>query len=415
MNKTKKRRKTQQSRRRKTQQSRRKQMRGGLEYIGQYTDGVIGTFEFEAIDVNDLYYNRKFYEDNINQFKCSFLDIGDIAVIIDSYLNTKDYALDTGTYGYKGGTQENKVFLLYFIEPSGLPFVPHTKTMIGFISCSIYRPRNICYVRWECSYASVIKDLVTIGDRRVEKASHVLQAFFINYLGDMGITTIYKQLRTYDHPYNEHGDTRIPHYMIAKYNLATAFKLFTKRQLDDEADLTFLQLRNDHYSKFDISQFNRVYPTLTGQISEYPNEENLDDLIEMLRAAKRYETEEVSNEIAGYIDTLKSSYSHDERLKYMRNLCYTLNMNNTLSMNLFSIGKPKPKTKENEKTAPDTIVSPKTIKQGLDPKTSLAKLRKTANTARDTRRIAASHNRRTLDTQDPLPPIGTSQQTPHGP
>ena len=343
MNKTKKRRKTQRRRRR-------KQMRGGLQYIGQFTDGVIGTFEFEAIDVNDLYYNRKFYEDNINQFKCPFLDIGDIAVIIDSYLNTKDYALDTGTYGYnKGGTQENKVFFLYFVGADGV------KHLIGFISCSIYRPRKICYVKWECSDAFVIKSLIDRDDRPVERASHVLQAFFINYLDRMGVTTIYKQLRTYDHPANKYGDTLIPCYNIMLYNLYTGFQLYKRRQVDDTADLTFLDLRNDHYSKFDITQFNEVHPTLTGQSSYYTT---LDELVEMLSDAKRYESEKINNEIDGYIGRLNSigGYSHIERLTYMRNLC------NMLNMNLFSLGKPKPKKKEETVLPRDKASSRRSLK-----------------------------------------------------
>ena len=352
MNKTKKRRKTQRRRRR-------KQMRGGLQYIGQLTSGVIGTFEFEAINSNDLASYPSFYINNIRQFNCPFLDGNDIDVIIHSHLDTNGYALDTGTYGYKGDTQENKVFLLYFIEPSVIPFVPHTKTMIGFISCSIYRPRNICYVNWECSDASVIKSFVTIGDRRVEKASHVLQAFFINYLASLHVTTIYKQLHTYDHPDNGHDENRgtlIPRSDIIIYNLETAFELFTKRQENDKNNLEFVELRNDHYSKFDISKFNKVHPTLTGQTSEYPNRENRTDLLEMLSAAKQYENDA---EIEGYIDTLKKSYSHIERLMYMRNLCNTVNMNALYTR--------KPKTEE--KTA--KILPKKAYNKGSKTKKSL--------------------------------------------
>lgn len=331
MNKTKKRRKTQRRRWR-------KQMRGGLQYIGQLTSGVIGTFEFEAIDAIDLYRNEKFYKDNIEKFNCSFLNTNDVVVIINSYLNTKDYALDTGTRIYGDGTQENKVFFLYFVDTNGV------KHLIGFISCSIYRPRNICYVKWECSDAFVIKSLIDRDDRPVERASHVLQAFFINYLDRIGVTAIYKQLHTYDHPDNgpdENRGTLTPRYMISKYNLDTAFKLFTKRQANDIDNLTFLQLQNDHYSKFDISQFNRVHPTLLGQRSEYPTTDNGRDVVNMLRAAKQYENNEEIDEYIGVL--MGGGYSHIERLKYMRNLCNTLNMNNTLSMNLFSLGKPKPK------------------------------------------------------------------------
>ena len=335
--------------RHKKTQRRRKQMRGGLQYIGQYTDGVIGTFEFEAIDANDLYYNRKFYEDNIDKFKCPFLDRNDIAVIIDSYLNTKDYALDTGTYRYLDGTQENKVFFLYFVTADG------DKHLIGFISCSIYRPRNICYVNYECSDAVVIKSLIDIGDRRVEKASHVLQAFFINYLDRMGITTIYKQLRTYDHPGNEYGDTLIPCYNIMLYNLDTGFQLYKRRQVDDISDLAFLDLRNDHYSKFDITQFNEVHPTLPRQSSYYTT---LDELVEMLGDTKRYEPPEKHKEIDEYIGCLNSigGYSHIERLTYMRDLC------NMLNMNLFSLGKPKPKKKEETVLPRDKASSRRSLK-----------------------------------------------------
>jgi hypothetical protein len=344
MNKTKKRRKTQRRRRR-------KQILGGVKYIGQFTDGVIGTFEFEAINVNDLYRNEQFYKDNIRQFKCPFLNNSHIVVMLNSTINTKDYPLDTGTYGYEDGTQENKVFFLYFVEPSGLPLVANTKTMIGFISCSIYRPRNICYVKWECSDASVIKGLVTRADRRVQKASHVLQAFFLNYLDRIGVTAIYKQLHTYDHPDNgpdENRGTLTPRYMIAKYNLDTAFKLFTKRQANDIDNLIFLQLQKDHYSKFDISQFKGVRPIGPGQISEYPTIDNGIDLLKMLDDAKRYETEEVViSEIEGYIDALKEgSYSHIERLMYMRDLCNMVNTDYKVDMNEFTIGKPKPKKKE---------------------------------------------------------------------
>jgi hypothetical protein len=262
MNKTKKRRKTQR-RRRKTQRRQRKQMRAGSIEIGSLTSGTKGTFEFEMMNIEDLYYNRKAYEDYIHRFGCSFLDSSDIAVIIDSYLDTKDYALDSGIYKYKDNTRHNKVFFLYFVDEYG------GKHMIGFISCSIYTPRNICYVNWECSAAEVIKTLVDIGDRRVERASHVLQAFFINYLARMGVTTIYKQLRTYDHRDNEYGDTRIPRYDIMLYNIDTGFQLYKRRQEHDRADLAFLDLRNDHYSKFDITQFNGVHPTHSGQSSYY--------------------------------------------------------------------------------------------------------------------------------------------------
>jgi len=334
MNKTKK--------RRKTQRRRRKQMRGGIQYIGQYTDGVIGTFEFEAISKSDLYYNRKFYEDNIRLFKCPFLDTNDIAVVLDSRIDTKGYALDTGTYRYADGEnenarRENKVFFLYFVEPSGFPFIPPTKTMIGFISCSIYRPRNICYVKWECSDASVIKSFVTRSDRKVQKASHALQAFFINYLHSTNITAIYKQLHTYDHPDNgpdEDRGTHTPRYMIAKYNLDTGFQLYTQRQVNDIANLAFLDLRDNHYSKFYISQFNEVHPTLLGQSSEYPTSDNWSDLLKMLEDAKQYEN---NDEIDKYIVSLRQGgYSHIERLMYMRDLCNMLDMK-------FSFGKPKPK------------------------------------------------------------------------
>lgn len=72
MNKTKKRRKTQRRRRRKTQRSRRKQMQGGSIEIGSLTSGTKGTFEFEMMNIDDLYYNRKAYEDYIHRFGCSF-------------------------------------------------------------------------------------------------------------------------------------------------------------------------------------------------------------------------------------------------------------------------------------------------------------------------------------------------------
>lgn len=332
MNKTKsyrkKRRKTQRRRWRKTQRRQRKQMRGGSIEIGSLTTGNKGTFEFYMMNIEDLGNNRKAYEDHIRKFGCSFLDSSDIDIILDSYLDTKDYALDSGIRRYADNTHHNKVFFLYFVEPSDFPFTPPTKTMIGFISCSIYIPRNICYVKWECSNAKVIKKLVTVGDRRVERASHVLQAFFINYLASMGVTAIYKQLRTYDHPDNgpdENRGTLTPRYMIAKYNLDTAFKLFTKRQANDIDNLTFLQLQNDHYSKFDISQFNRVHPTLLGQRSEYPTIDNGIDLLKMLDDAKRYEDKD---EIDRYIVSLKTGgYSHIERLMYMRDLCNMLNMN----------------------------------------------------------------------------------------
>jgi len=388
MNKTKK--------RRKTQRRWRKQMRGGIQYIGQYTDGVIGTFEFEAISKSDLYYNRKFYEDNIRPFKCPFLNNHHIAVMLDSHINTKGYALDTETYGYPDGENknaclENKVFFLYFVTGDGV------KHMIGFISCTIYRPRNICYVKWECSDASVIKSLVNRADRTVQKASHVLQAFFINYLARMGVTAIYKQLHTYDHPDNgpdEDRGTLTPRYMIAKYNLDTGFQLYTKRQVNDIANLAFLELLNNHYSKFDISQFNIVHPTLLGQSSEYPTPDNGIDLLKMLEDAKKYEN---NGEIEKYIVSLRQGgYSHINQLMYMRDLC---NMVNThYNMNQFTIGNLKPQ--ENEKTALPTIVSRKTVKQGLSILDSRKEREKTANTARDIRQRDTLYKRRNMAKQD---------------
>ncbi len=339
MNKTKK--------RRKTQRRRRKQMRGGSIEIGSLTSGTKGTFEFEMMNIEDLYYNRKAYEDYIHRFGCSFLDSSDIAVIIDSYLDTKDYALDSGIYRYKDNTRHNKVFFLYFIDSYG------GKHMIGFISCSIYTPRNICYVNWECSAAEVIKTLVDIGDRRVERASHVLQAFLINYLARMGVTAIYKQLRTYDHPQNEYGDTRIPRYDIMLYNLDTGFQLYKRRQEQDRADLAFLDLRNDHYSRFDINQFNGVHPTRSDQSSYYTG---LNELVEMLRDARQYESAKIVVEIDNKIDLLNRDYSHIKQLMYMRDLCNMLNM--TESPLLFSFGKPKPKE--------ETITPSKKAEKRLD-------------------------------------------------
>jgi hypothetical protein len=273
-------------------------MRGGSIEIGRYIQSVRrpdNSFKYET-----YFMERITDEDNMERTLDRISDNGCSFVNGNQY-NTRYYGAFTSE-DLRGSSlsigifqperegeppEEEMVFIFYHqLDDSTAP------TPIGFISCSI--KGNLCKTKFECCNASgiysssggdrsrkvysssVTKQSNAKYDKPKEasrkyniKASHLMQAFYIRYMDDRLVRSIYKAP----------VDTAI------QYNIDTGFLYYDSIEMEfDEAveekekrqnELKTMGLEDSHYSVLDISDVMTGSPNASRSIN-YKSKDNDD-------------------------------------------------------------------------------------------------------------------------------------------
>ena len=308
MNKTKKRRKTQQSRRRKTQQSRRrKQMRGGYgEVVEQYIQSV-------HLENRNFFWERysmlKLSDDESNLIKQH------IGIINDNgcpFINENQYdtrhaggfnatglrgtSLSIGTFrpAQPEEPNEKELVFIFYNQIDDEEAIP-----IGFISCSV--KGKLCLTKYECFNsikvlelikqmfkggigANINKNLVKSVAKRENsvakypppnkasrgykiKASHLLQAFYIRHMYKRGVQTIYKNPVEEAIQYNKDTGFLVFSNIDEEFPSEINEKLPSKLKELRIKELKMMELTGKRYSIINILDVITGLPRLNENIS----------------------------------------------------------------------------------------------------------------------------------------------------
>lgn len=273
-------------RHKKTQRRRRKQTRGGGKEIGRYNQSVHrpdGSFFQETyfmVRVTDGDNIRKDIH-KINQDGCDFVNANQYDTRYYSEFTSRDLRGSSLSMGIFPPAQpgepneEEMVFIFYHQLDDSDP------TPIGFISSSI--KGDLCLTKYECCnaigiyprsggdrsrkvYSSSVRTPSNAKYQKPKeksreykiKASHLMQAFYIRYMDDRLVRTIYKAPVDTAIQYNI--DTGYLYYDSIEMEFGEADSILKEKR---QHELKTMGLEDSHYSVLYVSDVMTGSPNLS--------------------------------------------------------------------------------------------------------------------------------------------------------